>query len=150
MVYLLSLRDKVDEYKVLGRIAFTATEYEEAKAEYLRLLDIWYREFEKDYDNNNSKYYDSERCLIARLKQYVDDHLRFLTDFRINFTNNFAERGLRKIKTKLKIAGEFRNLKFAKYYCDAISIIDACKKQNMNILETIKSIFADKKIIFAF
>ena len=76
--------------------------------------------------------------------------MRFLTDFRINFTNNFAEIGLRKIKTKLKIAGEFRNLKFAKYYCDAISIIDACKKQNMNILETIKSIFADKKIIFAF
>ena len=64
--------------------------------------------------------------------------LRFLTDFRIDFTNNLAERGLRKIKTKIKIAGGFRNLKNSKYYCNAISIIDTCKKQNMNIGETIK------------
>ena len=77
-------------------------------------------------------------------------YLRFLTDFRIDFTNNLAERGLRKIKTKLKIAGGFRNLKFSRYYCDAISIIDTCKKQNMNIGETIKDIFKGKKKIFAF
>ena len=76
----------------------------------------------------------------------MDDHLRFLTDF----TNNLAERGLRKIKTKLKIAGGFRNLNFAKYYCDAISIIDTCKKQSMNIGETIKNIFIGKKKIFAY
>ena len=82
----------------------------------------------------------------ARLREYVDDHLRFLTDF----TNNLAERGLRKIKTKLKIAGGFRNLNFAKYYCDAISIIDTSKKQNMSIFETIKNIFIGKKKIFDF
>ena len=86
----------------------------------------------------------------ARLREYVEDHLRFLTDFRIDFTNNLAERGLRKIKTKLKIAGGFRNLKNSKYYCSAISIIDTCKKQNMNIGETIKNIFMGKKKIFAF
>ena len=50
----------------------------------------------------------------------------------------------------LKIAGGFRNLKNSKYYCSAISIIDTCKKQNMNIGETIKSIFMGKKKIFAF
>ena len=61
-----------------------------------------------------------------------------------------AERGLRKIKTKLKIAGGFRNLKFARFYCDAISIIDTCKKQNMSIFETIKNIFMGKKKIFDF
>ena len=61
-----------------------------------------------------------------------------------------AERGLRKIKTKLKIAGGFRNLKFARFYCDAISIIDTCKKQNMSIFETIKNIFMGKKKIFNF
>ena len=54
------------------------------------------------------------------------------------------------IKTKLKIAGGFRNLKFARFYCDAISIIDTCKKQNMSIFETIKNIFMGKKKIFDF
>lgn len=148
--YLLELRDKVEEHKLQGKTCFTDIEYETAKAEYLELLDIWDEEFKKEYDKDKEQYYDSERCLKSRLREYVDDHLRFLTDFRIEFTNNLAERGLRKIKTKLKIAGGFRNLQFAKYYCDAISIIDTCKKQNMNIGETIKNIFMGKKKIFAF
>lgn len=150
MNYLLELRDKTEEYKIQGKTSFTDIEYEECKKRYLELLELWYNEFRKDYNKNNSKYYDSERCLTTRLKEYVDDHLRFTKDFRIDFTNNLAERGLRKIKTKLKIAGGFRSLKFAKYYCNAISIIDTCKKQNINIGESIKNIFMDKKKIFAF
>ena len=50
----------------------------------------------------------------------------------------------------MKIAGGFRNIKFSKYYCSAVSIIDTCKKQNMNIYETLKNIFMGKKKIFAF
>lgn len=150
MDYLLSLRDKVDIYKLEGRTSFTELEYEEAKTEYLKKLDMWDEEYKANYDKDKPQYYNSERCLKARLREYVDDHLRFLTDFRIDFTNNLAERGLRKIKTKLKIAGGFRNLKNSKYYCRAISIIDTCKKQNMNIGETIKNIFMGQKKIFAF
>lgn len=148
--YLLELRDEVDKYKILGRTCFTEEEYKKAKEKYLKLLDEWDNEFQKTYDKDKKQYYDSERCLKARLREYVDDHLRFLTDFRIDFTNNLAERGLRKIKTKLKIGGGFRNLRYCKYYCKAISIIDTCKKQNMNIGETIKNIFLGKKKIFAF
>src|SRR5574344_23157 len=147
MNYLLKLRDKTDEYKAQGNASFSDIEYEECKKKYLELLNIWYEEFKKEYNKNNSKYYDSERCLITRLNEYVDDHLRFTRDFRIDFTNNLAERGLRKIKTKLKIAGGFRSLEFAKYYCNAISIIDTCKKQNMDIGETIKNIFMGKENI---
>ena len=150
MNYLLELRDKVDKYQEEGKMSFTETEYAKAKEKYLKLLDTWDYEFKRTYDKDKSQYYDSERCLKARLREYVDDHLRFLTDFRIDFTNNLAERGLRKIKTKLKIAGGFRNLNNSKYYCKAISVIDTCKKQNMNIGETIKNIFMGKKKIFAF
>ena len=150
MDYLLLLRDKVDELKLQGRTSFTAEEYKEAKEKYLELLDKWDKEFKKEYDYEKKQYYESERCLKTRLREYVDDHLRFLTDFRIDFTNNLAERGLRKIKTKLKMAGGFRKLEFARYYCDAISIIDTCIKQKMNIGKTIKDIFMGKKKIFAF
>ena len=150
MDYLLLLRDKVDELRLQGRTTFTAEEYGEAKEKYLELLDKWDKEFKKDYDYEKKQYYESERCLKTRLREYVDDHLRFLTDFRIDFTNNLAERGLRKIKTKLKMAGGFRKLEFARYYCDAISIIDTCIKQKMNIGKTIKDIFRGKKKIFAF
>jgi len=147
--YLLELRDKVDEYKLQGKHSFNEKEYEETKEKYLQKLDNWDKEYKENVDKEKEKYYESERCLKARLREYVDDHLRFLTDFRIDFTNNLAERGLRKIKTKLKIAGNFRNLKFAKYYCNAISIIDTCIKQNVNIGCAIENIFKGRKKIFA-
>ena len=150
MNYLLELRDTVEKYKMEGRTAVSQEEYEKAREEYLTKLDKWDKEFKENHDKEKKQYYESERCLKARLREYVDDHLRFLTDFRIDFTNNLAERGLRKIKTKLKIAGGFRNLKFSKYYCDAISIIDTAKKQNMNIGEVIRNVFLRKKKIFAF
>ena len=150
MNFLLNLRDKVEEYKLLGKTHFDENEYKETKEKFLELLDIWEKEHKKNYTKEKALYYNNEKCLIARLKEFVDDHLRFITDFRIDFTNNLAERGLRKIKTKLKIAGGFRSLNFAKYYCSAISIIDTCKKQNMNIGETIQNIFIGKKKVFSF
>ena len=139
--YLLKIRDKVDEYRIQGRKSFNDEEYEETKKEYLRLLEIWQEDHKEDYKKRKiTAYYESEKRLIARLKEYVDDHLRFTTDFRIDFTNNLAERGLRKIKSKLKVAGSFRSLQYAKYYCDTISIIDTCKKQNVKIFEAINKI----------
>lgn len=150
MNFLLELRDKIEIYKFQGKTAFDEGEYSESRKKYLEILEQWKGEFLVNYQKGNSKYYESERCLITRLIDYVDVHLRFLTDFRIDFTNNLAERGLRKIKTKLKIAGGFRSLDFCKYYCNAISIIDTCKKQNMNIGKTLKNIFLGKKKIFAF
>ena len=116
MDYLLELRDKVDTYKLQGKTSFTEKKYEEAKAEYLRLLSKWDDEYKANYDKDKDKdkdknqYYKSERCLKARLREYVDYHLRFLTDFRIDFTNNLAERELRKRikKNKNKIKNSRR------------------------------------------
>lgn len=80
MDYLLELRDKVEEYKLQEKTCFTDIEYETAKAKYLELLDILDEEFKKEYDKEKEQYYDSERCLKSRLREYVDEHLRFLTD----------------------------------------------------------------------
>lgn len=84
---MLKLRDKVEEYKMQGKTSFAEQEYEETKEQYLKLLDKWDEEFNKEYTKERSQYYDTERCLKPRLREYADDHLRFLTDFRIDFTN---------------------------------------------------------------
>ena len=150
MNYMLTLRDRVDTYKLEGKTCFTNEEYGLAKKEYLEKLDNWDKEHSEKASKNVSQYYNGEKCLKTRLREYVDDHLRFLTDFKIDFTNNLAERGLRAIKTKLKIAGTFRSLKSAKWYCGAMNIIDTCKKNKMNIGNTIENIFMGKKKIFNF
>ncbi len=45
---------------------------------------------------------------------------------------------------------DIRDLNFAKYYCHAITIIDTCKKQQLNIKEKLIDIFKGKKRIFVF
>ena len=150
MNYLLGLRDKVDELKLKEKTAFTEVEYEQSKKEYLEKLDSWDKEHLEKADKNKTEYYKGEKNLKTRLREYVDDHLRFLTDFRIDFTNNLAERGLRIIKGKLKVSGCFRSLESAKHYCDALSIIGTSKKQNVNVGFAIESIFKGNKKIFAY
>ena len=150
MNYLLELNEIVEREKAEGKTRVTVEEYEEYKRKYLKLLDAWDKEFTENVKNKNSKYYQSEKNLKARMREYADDHLIFLTDFRIDFTNNLAERGLRKIKGKLKVMGTFRSLESAKNYCGAISIIDTAIKQKLNIGNTIESIFKGQKKIFAF
>lgn len=150
--FLLCLKDKVVEYKSQGKTQVSNEEYEEIKEEYLKILSRWDEEYKSEMNKISSekisKYHSEERCLKQRLRKYVNDHLRFLTDFRIDFTNNLAERGLRPAKTKIKVTGGFRNLRYAKCYFAMLSIIQTCRKQDKNIGETIRSIFEGKKVIF--
>ena len=111
MNFLLSLRDKVVEYDLEGKLCFSNEEYENAKAEYLRLLDAWDKEYSENFNPDKPKYFDEVRCLKTRLRENVDDHLRFLTDFRIDFTNDLAERRIKANKEKIKNSRLFSKFK---------------------------------------
>lgn len=128
----------------------TGIEIAEIKNEYLKVLDEWDIEYLNLATGKDPKYFTKNRCLKDRLREFVNDHLRFLTDFRVPFTNNLSERGLRPLKTKLKIIGCFRTMSGAKDYCNAKSIIDTCKKQKVNIGKAMISIMCGEPKIFDF
>ena len=44
--------------------------------------------------------------LFQRMKRYKKEHLMFLYDFNVSYTNNNAERALRMIKTRKKVSGQ--------------------------------------------
>jgi transposase len=81
------------------------------------------------------------RNLLKRLRDHRDEVLAFLFDPTVPFTNNLAERDLRMVKVKHKISGTFRSHLGALCYCRIRGYISTMKKQGVNILSALSSIF---------
>ena len=77
--------------------------------------------------------------LLLRLSVRKHDVLRFLTDPRVPFTNNVAERDGRMMKLRQKISGGFRSDNGAKDFAVVRSVLSTARKQGWNILQTLIS-----------
>ena len=75
--------------------------------------------------------------LLLRLSTYKHDVLRFLTDPRVPFTNNLAERDARMMKLRQKISGGFRSEEGAKDFAVIRSVLSTARKQGWDILATL-------------
>ena len=77
--------------------------------------------------------------LLLRLGTRRQDALRFLTDPRVPFTNNLAERDGRMMKLRQKISGGFRSEDGAKDFAVIRSVLSTARKQGWNMLRTLTS-----------
>jgi len=73
-----------------------------------------------------------ERLLLIRRGKYFDSYFSWVEDFSLPTTNNLAERGLRCIKSHMKISGQFANVTTARYYAVIKSYIETCRKNGIN------------------
>ena len=74
-----------------------------------------------------------EKNIIDRLEKYKDNYLLWIIRFDVPFSNNISERSLRNSKTKMKVSGQFSNLKNAEYFARIKSYIETCKRHDINI-----------------
>ena len=81
-------------------------------------------------------------ALIERLAQHKDSMLLFARNFEVPFTNNAAERTIRNLKSKSKVAGNFRSDDGARWYLKIRSYIDSARKHGINAFEAVKLAFA--------
>jgi len=75
--------------------------------------------------------------LLLRLSSRKHDVLRFLTDPRVPFTNNLAERDGRMMKLRQKISGGFRSEDGAKDFAVIRSVLSTARKQGWDMLQAL-------------
>lgn len=79
--------------------------------------------------------------LLDRLSKYKTDVLRFVTDLRVPFGNNQAERDIRMITIQQKISGSFRTPHGADAFCRIRGYISTIMKNNMPVLSSLNAVF---------
>lgn len=78
--------------------------------------------------------------LLDRLLLHTDAILAFAEFEAVPFSNNQAERDIRPIKTKLKVAGCFRTTQGANRYARIQGFISTCRKQKVNVFNELKKL----------
>ena len=89
---------------------------------------------ESDTEKDSRYYVGEEKALLKRLLKYKDNYLAWVSNWSLPFSNNLSERGLRGVKSKQKVAGQFQNAETAQCYAHIRSYIETCHRNGINVV----------------
>ena len=140
--FLLDAKALKDEYIAAGENCLSSEELDKLEQRYIAILNKGDTEYKAAIDGKkNIRSYREEFCLLRRLREYKDEHLRFLSDFNAPFGNNCAEQSVHTMKRKVRVAGCFRSDQGAKNHMAIASVIATVKKQKRNVFRMISDAF---------
>lgn len=114
-----------------------------------RYDDVLKKGWEENKDLKWKSVASDERALLSRLGKFKEDHLRYATDFQVEFTNNISEADLRFIKNRTKMSGGFRQRSGRLMCCRIMSVIRTCKKRGMDVISALTKISRSGENAFA-
>ncbi len=88
------------------------------------------------------------RNLLNRLVENQNGVLAFAFEQPVPFTNNQAERDIRCLKTKQKVATSFRTFKGAENFARIQAFVSTLRKHKMNVFLNLVAIFNHKQVVF--
>ena len=99
----------------------------------------------KENDKEEQKYYiDKEKTLILRILDYKAEYLLWVYNFDVPFTNNLSERGLRGVKSKQKVSGQFWKIESAEWYATIRTYIETCQRNKVNVYNALLKLVLGK------
>ena len=87
------------------------------------------RRYSEEHPDIKKRYEASYIKLFRRMMEYIDEHLLFLRDFDVPYTNNEAERCCRKIKTKKNASHQFISEESVQAYASVMSVIETARRK---------------------
>ena len=128
---------------------FSDQEIKDYFTSFLEILDMGDAEYQQAIEGKQRIVrFNEEKCLLKRLREYVSEHLRYMSVPKVPRGNNGAERSAKEAKRKVRVSGGFRSDKGADNYARVTSVVSTMNKQKMNIFQGIKDIFNGKTLVF--
>ena len=127
-----------------GRSGFSAECLERYEKRYDEILAAGRKENRKTKGKVARK---EENALLNRLEAYKANHLLFLHDFDVPFSNNMSEKDLRICKNRQKMAGGFRNSVGRRMYCDILSFVETVKRRGLNVFQGIAALLIGTPVL---
>ena len=113
---------------------FTDEKINEIFKKYEQIIELGYKE-NNSVDLTYILNKNDELNLIERLDKYKKNHLMFITDFSVDFTNNTSEKGLRQVKRKIAVSFMFKNSNRMKDYATILSYFETCYRHGISRYE---------------
>jgi transposase len=140
--FLLKLNKKVDNAGGM----LTKRQYDYYKKEYMKILNKADSECPRPKDERETGKRgrlkkSKSRNLLERLREYVDDVLRFVEDSDVPFTNNQGENDLRMTKVQQKVSGCFRSYEGALIFSRIRAYLITCRKHDLGATDALEMLF---------
>lgn len=79
-----------------------------------------------------------ERTLLRRIEKYRRNYFLWVEDFSLPTTNNLSERGLRGVKSHMKISGQFESEAAADNHALIRTYIETCRRNGINEIKALQ------------
>ena len=98
-------------------------------------LENGWKENKADPGNYGASF---EQTLLNRIAKYRRNYFLWVEDFSLPTTNNLSERGLRGVKSHMKISGQFESEAAADNHALNRTYIETCRRNGINEIDALQ------------